>query len=362
MKTLIANLRKWVAPITGSAVLLVLILFVGGAFTSGRIEPENLAATPGLPKPERTAQVAEEMQSVWYEAVGSVQSRTRTTVAAQIASRILEVNGEAGGVVKAGELLVVLDDQEIKARLEQTRSALAATRAADAQARSAFARVEKLFRQEAATQEQFEAGDARRKGAAAEVAAAEQKLNEAQVALGYARIQSPAGGVIAERLVEPGDMAFPGKPLLALHDAENLRLEAQVREGLIGHVKIGSKVEIELTTRDETVVGEVVEVVPSADPVSRSFLVKAALPKIEGLYPGMFGKLRVRLGERPTILVPDEAIARVGQLTTVIAYSNERWSRRYVTVGALIDGHREILSGLSSGDTVGWSGEARDDR
>ena len=153
-----------------------------------------------------------------------------------------------------------------------------------------------------------------------------------------------------------------GKPLFVLHDPENLRLEAQVREGLIDRIKIGSPVEIELTTRGKSVRGEVDEVVPSADPVSRSFLVKAALPKTEGLYPGMFGKLRIRLGERPTLLVPEEAIAHVGQLTTVIALSDKRWSRRYVTVGVLIDDRREILSGLSSGETVGWSREALDGR
>lgn len=346
----------------GGAVLLMLILFVGGAFTRGKIEPENLAAAPGLPAPEHTAGVAEEMQAVWYEAVGSVQSRARTTVAAQIAGRVKEVAGGVGNVVKAGESLVALDDEEFKARLEQARSALDAARAADAQAGSAFERVESLFRQEAATSEQFEAGDARRKSAAANVGAAEQKLKEAQVALGYTRIESPVGGMIVERSIEPGDMAFPGKPLFVLHDPMNLTLEAQVREGLIDRIKIGSRVEIELTARGKTVEGKVTEIVPSADPVSRSFLVKATLPKTEGLYPGMFGKLRVRLGDRPAILVPEEAIAQVGQLTTALVSSDDRWVRRYVTVGELVDGRREILSGLTSGETVGWNGEARDGR
>ena len=81
---------------------------------------------------------------------------------------------------------------------------------------------------------------------------------------------------------------------------------------------------------------------------------EVSLSESEGLYPGMFGKLRLRLGERFAILVPEPAVFRVGQLTTLRVLVGDRWERRYVTVGAEFEGRREILSGLSADEIVGW--------
>ena len=95
------------------------------------------------------------------------------------------------------------------------------------------------------------------------------------------------------------------------------------------------------------------EIEPAADPRSRSFVVKVPLPTRDDLYPGMFGRLRVRLTDRPAILVPRDAIRRVGQLTMVLVRSGERWTRRHVRAGQEIDGRVEILAGLRGGDRVG---------
>jgi RND family efflux transporter MFP subunit len=331
---------------------------MAGSFDRGRIEPGSLEAGRSEPAPEHTLQVREEDQTTWYEAVGTVRSRSQTTVAPQITGQIIDVRVDAGDHVKEGQVLAKLDSREVTARLEQSRSALLSAQAERELAATAYDRFKGLFEKRAATLEQLESVEARHKQADAAVSAAEQKVEEAQTLLGYTTLHSPMDGVVADRLAEPGDIAYPGKALLVVHDPEDLRLEAGVREGLIARVRSqmseGREVEIHLSAIERNVRGRITEIVPSADPVSRSFLVKVSLPRIGGVYPGMFGELRCELDPRPAILIPESAVVRVGQLATVRVKQDERWERRFVTLGNTRDGRVEVLSGLRSGETIGW--------
>jgi len=349
------RLGKWAPPLGGALFLLLLILYMSGAFRTNMISPGKEKAPAGLPEPSHVENVTREEQPIWYEAIGTIRSQTQATVAAQVTGRVVAVNADTGQSVEKGFLLARLDDQEFTARLQQARGALDAARAEGDRAKADNARIQQLFRDEAATLQQREGVEAREKQARAGVMSAEQKVREAEVSSGYTQVGSPITGVVAKREVEPGDLAWPGKPLFVIQHQEDLRLESSVREGLIGEITVGQSVQVHISALDRTVDGRINEIVPSADSLSRSFLVKVSLPKIEGLYPGMFGKLRIRRGERPTILVPERAIQRVGQLTTVFVKADERWQLRYVTVGASIGDRLEILSGLSAGDTIGWN-------
>jgi RND family efflux transporter MFP subunit len=334
------------------------MLWMAGSFDRGRIEPGSLEARRGEPAPEHTLRVREVAQTTWYEAVGTVRSRAQTTVAPQITGQILDVRAEAGDHVKEGQVLANLDRREYTARLEQARSALLSAQAEHELATTAYNRFKGLFEKRAVTLEQLESAEARSKQSDAAVSAAEQKIEEAQTLLGYTTLHSPMDGVVADRLAEPGDIAYPGKALLVVHDPEDLRLEASVREGLISRIRSqmaeGRDVEVHLSAIERSVRGRITEIVPSADPVSRSFLVKVSLPRIGGVYPGMFGELRCELDPRPAILIPESAVVRVGQLATVRVKQDERWERRFVTLGNTRDGRVEVLSGLREGETIGW--------
>ena len=171
----------------------------------------------------------------------------------------------------------------------------------------------------------------------------------------YSKILAPEEGVVLKRFVEPGDLALPGKPLIALRTTGALRLEAYVREGLITRVAPGTALTAAIDTLGKTVAATVEEVVPYADPDSRTFLVKAAIPPVEGLYPGMFGKLQVPVGLQRIVTIPDKAIRRVGQLELVHVQSGEGWQVRHIQTGVrLDDGSVEILSGLDGTETIGW--------
>ncbi len=335
-------------------VLGAAVLWFGGVFETDRVEPGEKEMPPGLAPPEVQGQALRENRPAFYVAVGTIRSRTEATVAAQVSGRVTSVNVDAGTAVESGDLLATLDSQEIETRVGQARSALDAAKAELADAELNYGRIERLLPERAATQVQMDVADARLKQARAAVVTAQKKVEEARIVLDYTQVRAPMTGVVSKREADAGDLAYPGRPLFVIHNPKGLRLEASVREGMIGRVKRDQKVWVDLTALSETVEGTVEEIVPSADPLSRSFLVKVTLPETEGLYQGMFGRLRISLEERSTVLVSPSAVSQVGQLKTVRVLKDGRWVRRYVTLGEIAGEKVEVLSGLEGGETIGW--------
>ncbi len=364
------------------AFVLAVVLYASGAFRGGPVEPGTAPPLPGLPEPGSTLVVQREEVAVHEESVGTVRSRTVAAVSPQVMARITAIEASVGGRVRRGDPLVVLDDREFAARLARAREAVAATEAARvqaeqsgaraaarrAQANSAFERVKGFFEKGAATSEQREAAESEFLQAEASVAEAagavsladarreeaRQAVAEAAIALGYTRIASPIDGVVVERRAEPGDVAAPGVPILVLLDPDSLRLEARVREGLVARIGPGTRLPVVLPAAGITVEGTVSGVVPAADPATRTFEVRVPFDAAPGVHPGMFGRLRIPVGTRLVMRVPSAAVARTGQVRTVLVREEDGWRRRLVTQGGdLPGGTVEILSGLAGGETVG---------
>jgi RND family efflux transporter MFP subunit len=378
-------LKRMVSWALFLALIAFVVLYAAGAFSRGRIEPGRAAGPASEAPPARTT-VAERVESaVVEEAVGTVRSRTRVVVTAQVGARVVRVGPQVGESVAAGAPIVTLDDREVAAALGASREALAAAEAARRQADQARAqgsarltlatsrhdRVKSFLARGAATAEQLEAveaelaqakagvadADAAIAAADARIAQARQIVAAAEVTAGHAAIAAPFAGVVVERSVEPGDVAWPGRPLLVLIDPAALRLDALVREGLIARIAVGAELEVDVPSAGTTLTGRVAEVVPSADPRTRTFEVRVAIPRAPGVLPGMFGRVRLPVGRREIVRVAAAAVSRVGQLETVTAREGDRWTRRLVSTGApLPDGKVEILAGLAGGETVGLPG------
>jgi RND family efflux transporter MFP subunit len=363
-------------------VVVGIVLYAAGVFGPERIAPGKEAAPAGAPAPARTVRAERTEVAVDETAVGTVQSRARIDVAAQLTARIVAVRADAGQTVRAGDELLVLDDREFSARLDQSRQALVAAEAAResarqakvqaearlVQARSSHERIQRLLKNKAATPQEMDdaqaalaAAEARVTEVGAMVAAADARIQRAQkvvaegeISLGHTRIKATIDGVVAERSVEPGDLAWPGRSLLVVLDPRSLRLEAQVREGLIARVKEGDRLTVEVPAAGAKVDGTVAEILPAADPQSRTFRVRVHFAPAAGVYPGMFGRLRMPLGGRTVVRIPAAAVEHVGQLETVLVKDGAIWTRRYITTGvALPDGFVEVLSGLAGGEEIG---------
>ncbi len=368
----------------GVLVLAVAMLYMAGVFRTGIIRPGVVQEEKSEPPPARTAMATVQWIPQVHDAVGTVRARMEATISSQVTGRVVSVFVREGDFVLEGDPLVQLDDRELRARLNQSEESVRAARAMEARARAALAgadavhaevkarreRVKSYFQQEVATQQELEQveaafGKARAAvGAAArDVAAAKAQLErarnhkeEAQVIVSHTAIKAPHGGQVARRMADPGDMAGPGKPLLVLHSPHALQLEARVREGLIARVERGAPFMVVVDALGAALEGFVEEVVPSGDPGSRSFAVKVSLPPREGLLPGMFGRLRIPVDERRAILVPQEAVRRIGQMEVVRVEENGRWVHLFVKTGQHANGQVEILSGLHGNERVALRG------
>lgn len=343
-------------------------------------------AVPGTFAGEvRTAIAAVERVTDYHEAVGTIRPRTESSIEAQVMAQVLDVKVRPGDRVKKGQVLAALDNRQLASRHSQAKEGLnravaakkealqgeAAAQAAFREAETNFNRIRKYFQSRTATSQQLEAAESAylqaraalnrskesRIAAEAGIRQAEEVVREADILLRYALVASPEDGEVLRRLVEPGDTAVPGRPLFILQTAAQLRMEAYVREGLILRVAPGTRLSADIGTLGETLDTVVEEIVPYADPQSRTFLVKVSLPPLPGLYPGMFGRLRIPVAEHEAVVIPEAALRRVGQLELVSVHEKGAWRHRYIRSGNRFGARIEVLSGLSAGETVRLWGE-----
>jgi RND family efflux transporter MFP subunit len=369
----------------GIVALFLLIPYFAGYFSRNKIKPGLIEQEKIVDfHPISTARVETRSIIETYEAVGTVRPRTEFNIEAQVTGKILEISVKPGDFVKKGSRLLKLEDNEYRTRLEratqglrsteamreQAKQMIQAAQARYTQAESNYRRIRQLFDDEVLSTREAEQAEAEflqaeaelkqakdgLTGAEAGVSQALKTVEEAKIALDYTDITAPEDAEIAKRLVEPGDLALPGKPLLVVQAAGAMRLEAFVREGLISNVQPGKELSVSIEALNKSVTGVVEEVIPSADPTTRTFLVKVGLPNIIGLYPGMFGRLLVPSGTRQAILVPPESISRVGQLETIIVREDKTWRKYFIKSGKKIEDRIEVLSGLKGNETIALLG------
>lgn len=270
------------------------------------------------------------------EVVATVRARRSAVLAAQISGPVTEVTVELGVRVESGQLLVRIHGPEYQARLRQ----------AEAQrelAQRDLQREEKLFRQQASNESDLDAARSR-------FATAEALVEETRTIAGFTEVRAPFDGVVTRRAVNPGDLATPGRSLLELEDPSDLLAEAQVPEALGGLVARGDSLEVTVANAGAVVTGLVTEVSPVADPVSRTFLVKIALPDHPALRSGRFARVAVPTEAVVTFLVPEGAVARVGQLERVFVVDGDRARLRLVKTGVHRGDRVEIVAGLDAGE------------
>lgn len=287
-------------------------------------------------------------------AVGSVQPKRRTEVASQLLATVLDVRARPGDRVRPGDELVILDDRELAARHREATASLAVAEADLVTRRADYDRMKEL--RHAVSADEYGRVEGAFRVAEAQVMRAKEAIGRLAVQLTHTKIVASGMGLVADRFVDPGDLAAPGKTLLVVYDPADLELHADVPEALAAAVPAGTGVAVRIDAAGVTARGTVREVVPQARPASRSVLVKVTLPTASfgnRLLPGMYGRIEVPVGTADRLWLPRAAVRQVGQLDVVeVANPDGTLSRRFVRVGAEVGGKSEILSGLASGDRV----------
>lgn len=302
------------------------------------------------------------------EAVGTVRAAQTSVLASQTMGNVVEIRAHEGDRVQRGQVLAIIDDSQPRASVDR---AVAANNAAQQQvsaaesdlalAESTLKRYQGLFERKSVSAQEFDVVNARYKAtlahrdmAQAEQAQAKAALSQAQTSLEYTRIRAPFDGVVTEKKVDSGTLVSPGTPLFTVEDIRRYRLEANVNETDLASVRMGEAVPVLVDAlANSELKGKVIQIVPAADPGSRSFVVKIELPTEARLRSGLFGRAQFSRGERPSLLIPRTAVVDRGQLQGVFVLDqNKVAGLRYITLGKPVGNSVEVLAGLQRDDRL----------
>jgi RND family efflux transporter MFP subunit len=347
-----------------SATLLILLstLLLGACSEQGK----NVAKGPETVRNVPLIEVQQKNISDVLDAVGTMRAAQTSTLASQVMGTLVEVRVHEGDRVQRGQVLAVIDDSQPRATFDRANAADAASRqqlaAADSElalAESTLKRFQTLFEKKSVSPQEFDevkarqqAALARRNMARADQEQAKAAMSQASTALEYTRIRAPFDGVITEKKADPGTLASPGLPIFTLEDTRRYRLEASLNESDLALVRIGQHVPVLIEALGTDLLpGKVVQIVPAADPGSRSFLIKVELTADSRLRSGLFGRAQFSRGERRALLVPQTAVVERGQMQGVFLLDqNKVASLHYVTLGKPSHDQVEVLAGLQDGD------------
>ncbi len=326
---------NWNTLLTGALLLGGVACFSG----CNNQEEHKKGEVPQLPTLSVVVEeVREERARSRIEVVGTLEAVERASISARIAGQIIELPVVLGSRVEKGDLLLKISAGEISAKVLQAEAQLS-------QARRNLARESKLQKQGASTQETV-------KSLKDGVNIAAAAYQEAKTMLDYTTITAPFSGTITQKIANIGDLASPGKPLLYMENGEELQVLARVPEALLLKVASGDTLPVQIPAASLLLIGEVAEVAPAADPMSRTAAVKINIPSGPDLRVGQFARIGLEGADESTLMLPQSAVLARGQmdLVFVVEQPGKIARMRIVTTGAVYDGEVEILSGLDPGE------------
>jgi multidrug efflux pump subunit AcrA (membrane-fusion protein) len=332
--------------------------------------------------------------------VGTLLPAEEVTLGTEVAATVRMIFVDFGDPVRAGQVVIKLDDRSARLDIERTSASLKAaqeslsraikvlesSRANVDRAKAVLAdaavnrkRLEGLFsegaisasaRDSARTQHevslaslrvaeaQYESDQASVKAAEASAEQAQAALAVSQKALQDTEVVSPIDGFVRKRLVNVGDTFKEKTPLLSIVATQTLRLQGEVPERFASQVALGRAVRMEV----EAYPGQmfpctITRINPSVDSENRSFLVEASVPNPKGLLkPGFFAKAVIVTGmDRNVPFVPEEAVVSLAGNVKVYVIEGNKAEEHRVRTGIRRDGLVEILEGVKIGQIVATS-------
>ena len=284
---------------------------------------------------------------------GVVEPVDRSTVSAQTSGRVEAILVDVDDTVEQGAVILRLRDREQQAALRRAEADLAEARARLQETEAEYQRRRDLRQRNLVPAAELEAALAARDAARARVEAAEAGVALAREALERTVITAPYSGVVQARHVALGEAVQPGQPLLSGFSLERLRVLTEVPQRLLEPIRREASAKVRTPAGDSIAAADLT-FFPYADPQSSAFRVRVGLPEnASGLLPGMVVAVAFRSGARSTLLVPEAALVRRGELSAVYVLTDAGPRLRQVLPGATTaDGHIEILAGLEAGERV----------
>jgi len=400
--------RKNLSLILLAAVIVVAAISIACNRSNGAPNTNNAAATPAAIEVSTTAAIMRQLPR-YFEANGSLAANEQTDVMPETSGKIAAVGVDMGSYVHRGQMIVKIDDADLRIRVAQAQAQLDQAKATVrqneakiglkpgqkfnpenvpevAQARAALQlaetnlrRYEKLVEtgdisrasydqqksQRDQLKEQYEVTIHQAQQNYAAVANAQGIVDAAQTQLALAKrnmnysvVSAPIAGYVSERTADVGEYVSPQQKVASIVNLNPLRVRIDIPEQAIPRVHVGESVSVTVSAyTDRSFAGHLARISPNVTAASRTLTVEAEVDNPKGeLKPGQFATVRILQPQsEPAVLVPQRALRQISGATYVFVIKNGRAEQRLVQSGQVEGDLVEIKSGIAADEVVATS-------
>jgi len=324
-------------------ILLVCILAI--LLVPKLVLTSQSAASPAGP-PQRSAQpvkvevVKAEPFAQTRKFSGTLRAFDGVDIQPETSGKVVRIAFEEGAMVKEGDLLVKLKDDELRAQLRAARHSLEL-------ARLQANRQMRLLQSGSTTQEAFDEARIRQSTLEAELALIDARLDKTE-------IRAPFSGSIGLRQVSPGAVVNSNTVITTLQQIDNLKVDFSVPERHLTSLRIGKPVSLQVDGQDTVFSGEIIAINPKIDIATRTLTCRALVRNDQRrLLPGGFAQVSIDLQTvDEAILIPSTAVIPDLETQTVFLAMEGKAISRKITTGARTNDRVLVTSGLQPGDKV----------
>jgi membrane fusion protein (multidrug efflux system) len=266
-------------------------------------------------------------------------------VSAEMGGRVLAAPAEEGALIKKGDLLLRVDARNGTAQIKLLKSQVSS-------AQREYNRVKKLAAEGLATPQQVDQSQS-------QLEQTKLGLNQAKVGQGMSTVRSPFTGVVAMKMLEVGEYAGPGQPIVQLIDTSTIKLEVTIPESMVNFIKVNDDVQVEFSSIGKAVTGKVVRRGVTVTQPTQTFPIEIHIPNESGdLMPGMRARVVVpKLQIEGAVVVPRDALLEgVFQREAMVAIDRKgdlaKAELRVVEIGESRGNSIVITQGLKAGDKL----------
>ncbi|HKP86356.1 MAG TPA: efflux RND transporter periplasmic adaptor subunit [Blastocatellia bacterium] len=376
-----------------AACLITAVVLISTACKSGYPTSAQNTQVSKEPRAVKTALVAAMPMEQVVTVTGTLAAQDQATVSAKVPGRVKTMMVDLGSVVRKGQMIAQLEQQDYQLRLQQADAALAQARArlslppvgtddrieieSTGTVRSARAQLDDakvkrdrsatLFKQGVISRAQLDEAEATYKVALSRYQDALDEIRNRQAIVVQRRselelarqqltdtsVYAPFDGVVQEKRASIGEYLAAGAPLVNVVRMDPLRLRAEVPEREAGHVRQGLEVRVTVEGDSNVYMGRIARLSPTITAENRILVVEAEVRNNGQLRPGSFGRAEIIINENNVApAVPVNSIVSFAGIDKVITIQDGKAVEKPITTGRRAGDWTEVVSGINIGDTV----------
>ncbi len=346
------NINRRRLIVAAAVIIALLLAYIGYNYFFGAAESEDTGSqapmvtvmSPGKQQITRT-----------INATGTLAARREIPVSVVgEGGRVTNVYVDAGDWVRQGQIMASIDRSVQSQQAASLEASVGVSRADLNLAQANLDRAEQLVERGFISKADIDRLTATRDSAAARLRVSQAQLNETRARNSRLNIVAPKGGFVLERNVEPGQTVTQGSGVLFLL-AQNgeMELQAQLGESDLANISVGIPVQVTPVGTDKVLTGQIWQISPIIDPLSRQGTARIALGYDSALRPGGFASAQIQSGTSEVAILPESALQNdsKGSFVYIIGPDNKA-ARRDVVIGAVSAAGLSITSGLTGNERV----------